>query len=1538
MKKIICALMSMIMLMSVVPGYVAFADEQPITIDGITVDLPSGTAKVDGSVAEGSGERTVTLRVLEQGTSLSQIAKENIQNIAQIATDRNGKYSYLFEINFNDIQDIAKSFDVYATNAITGKTCAESFTAINYDQLFENSIVMYENNKNAICYGERTVLESAPYIRDGKAYINSSFVNEKFGTSLSGDVDLSAIADNHVNINDGVITLSKKKIAANVGSLYKDFGIYVSANDGDDSNSGRFESPVKTLDKALGLAENFAGYDGTHIYIKSGSYTEGRTIEIKNKKNVTIESYAGENVSFNGKIKLPQEGFVKADNADILSRVGENAKNKIYCFNLSKYLSGDLLSAKNSPDSYYRLYANGSRQTLARYPDAEYAIARGVENTDMCTFPENERISAWDTSDAYAVLFNDTYTVYKRKITRFDNGGFTIEQWSPKNKLAAAVNILEELTVPGEWYIDRNTKMLYYYPERGLSNIELSVENYNVFSIANSENVTIKNITVEMTNKSGVVITDSNGAVIDNVKLNALGNLGVYIARSKNCVVKNCEISDINNGGVDMSGGDIPSLTPGNNIVENCHIYDYSKEATNSAGVTLSGMGNIVRNNVIHDSTSQGVLFRHESNGMLVENNEIYNVVRGLFDAGAVYGINLLENTGITIKNNYIHDLTKSYMNWGGIYAIYEDNGSSGITVDGNIVSDSLSAGLVGGGRDNTWNNNLFIDCNVGTYDTRMQLGGWIRGNENLKLSVINKPGYDEEKWKSTYSFWDGLLKDIAKEKEYLDTKHTDENGNEVYDETKHFDAGLPWNVTITNNLTIADKKSFYMNPIGLWWNPKTTDYNLTYENNLSVMGKTFQQQTLSTGKAHKGNNSMKYEITQATNTAIKKEFGSNAKPGEIYKVSAWIYAEKVNDAAKVKISTDKNPRSQSYYADFPYNIEGNGEVSIPEGEWIQVYCYWVSNDNGNSAVISFPKCSVGDVFYIDDIEVEKVMYSDMMLPSPNLNDIYTDTEYKCEPKALDLSETKTVLRVGEETPVKASNITAVTTDEDGNGKISGNELKLSAVSANVASVTSDNETVAKIEDGKIKALSGGIAKITVTDDNGKTASASVVVSENGGSVYNFAQGTGLVKDSDPVYGGETMRGYSINQNDSGITVRDGVRTGFKIYDSGLQKNDNNGYLRFGFKFGSELRDYNVQDKWFGGMFQINGNHRTTRTAGWHQFTADFSENADGKIVMTWYYDGKEFFKETDTVKTGDKIYITSGGNSGSLPYYAKEVYVVTPESGKDNPTQIAESYVLDNFEDGTLSWTTDQIDKLDQIFEGNTGSATDEFTTWFKNLDERDLTQTDSLFKAMPQFKPIEFAKIGNTALSVELDAPVERLARVNTSDKTVELIWNNVSGASAYYLEISRNPEMTDIVYKNRLDTNTDTAWIPESGTYYYRITAMYLSKNCKDRAVSDTYSFTVSDGISLDSCSATEADGRMTVSFVYNSGKNALEGKAILAEKDKMGKLIGTTLSDIPSADDGKITISGECTSGNVLECYLWNSIESMVPYCAKAIYDK
>jgi parallel beta-helix repeat protein len=109
----------------------------------------------------------------------------------------------------------------------------------------------------------------------------------------------------------------------------------------------------------------------------------------------------------------------------------------------------------------------------------------------------------------------------------------------------------------------------------------------------------------------------------------------------------------------------------------------------------------------IHDAPHAGIILT--GNEHLIEFNNIHHLAQETGDVGAIYVGRDYTERGAIIRHNYIHDL-------GGVgfgsMAVYLDDCSSGITVEGNIFYNLKYGAFVGGGRDNRIHNNVFVSCN----------------------------------------------------------------------------------------------------------------------------------------------------------------------------------------------------------------------------------------------------------------------------------------------------------------------------------------------------------------------------------------------------------------------------------------------------------------------------------------------------------------------------------------------------------------------------------------------------------------------------------------------------------------------------------------------------------------------------------------------------------------------------------------------------------------------------------------------------------
>ena len=113
------------------------------------------------------------------------------------------------------------------------------------------------------------------------------------------------------------------------------------------------------------------------------------------------------------------------------------------------------------------------------------------------------------------------------------------------------------------------------------------------------------------------------------------------------------------------------------------------------------------RHNLIDNAPHQAIGFA--GNDHLIELNEIHTVCYESNDAGAIYAGRDWTMRGTAIRHNYFHDI--SGFEGRGCVGVYLDDQFSGTEVFGNLFYKVTRAAMIGGGRDCTIANNIFVDC-----------------------------------------------------------------------------------------------------------------------------------------------------------------------------------------------------------------------------------------------------------------------------------------------------------------------------------------------------------------------------------------------------------------------------------------------------------------------------------------------------------------------------------------------------------------------------------------------------------------------------------------------------------------------------------------------------------------------------------------------------------------------------------------------------------------------------------------------------------
>lgn len=293
-------------------------------------------------------------------------------------------------------------------------------------------------------------------------------------------------------------------------------------------------------------------------------------------------------------------------------------------------------------------------------------------------------------------------------------------------------NIPEELDAPGEYWLDRETGLLYVYPHSESGAFSISVARKPLLQLRGACGMIFEGFTLTDV-RANAVDARGDGNIFRCLTIRNAAGHGAVIRGFRNAVER-CEISHTGCGGVRLEGGDRASLAPGENDARDNRIHDFAQTyRTYQAGVALSGVGNRCAHNEI--SFAPHVAVWYEGNGHIIEYNHIHDVVLSSGDAGAVYSGFDWAAHGTVVRYNLIERVGSDGFAANGIYW---DDGLSGQSAYGNVLSGVWGcAFLVGGGRDNVIRSNCILGARGAPiwYDARnrdgLLHGGWAGASCN---------------------------------------------------------------------------------------------------------------------------------------------------------------------------------------------------------------------------------------------------------------------------------------------------------------------------------------------------------------------------------------------------------------------------------------------------------------------------------------------------------------------------------------------------------------------------------------------------------------------------------------------------------------------------------------------------------------------------------------------------------------------------------------------------------------------------------------
>jgi len=305
-----------------------------------------------------------------------------------------------------------------------------------------------------------------------------------------------------------------------------------------------------------------------------------------------------------------------------------------------------------------------------------------------------------------------------------------------KDRWFYGFNLLCELDSPGEWYLDREAGVLYFWPPPGASAPHYGYATVSMadtlVAMKDASHVTLRGFTLEACRGTAVTISGGTENRIAGCLIRNTGAWAVTISGGTRHGVIGCDVTETGLGGILLNGGDRRTLTPGGHYAENNHIFHYSRWCRMyQPGVRCEGVGNCVAHNLIHDAPHQAIGFT--GNDHVLENNEIHSVCHESNDAGAIYTGANWSYRGTVVRHNYLRHIQG--FRGRGCVGVYFDDILSGHAITGNIFYRVTRAAFIGGGRHNVVENNVFVDCQPALHIDARGLGTYNYGARRTSRS-----------------------------------------------------------------------------------------------------------------------------------------------------------------------------------------------------------------------------------------------------------------------------------------------------------------------------------------------------------------------------------------------------------------------------------------------------------------------------------------------------------------------------------------------------------------------------------------------------------------------------------------------------------------------------------------------------------------------------------------------------------------------------------------------------------------------------------
>jgi len=517
--------------------------------------------------------------------------------------------------------------------------------------------------------------------------------------------------------------------------------VYVSPT-GSDAAAGTAAQPFQTLTRARDALRQ-AGPAGSTVWLQAGTYALAEPFTLAAEDSgrpgapVVYRAAPDADVWLTGALPVPRPALAKVTEPALLARIDPSARGQVRQFKLTAEHLAALVPAW--PDTWWsygrdvnalnELFSGAERLPMARWPNDDYTtfgeiVEPAEQDGQTPTFKYlGDRPARWQPAVADGLWL---YGYWRRgyrsefvKVKSLDPATQTIEL-AARNSLGpvetggasryCAMHVLEELDVPGEWYLDRTRGLLLVWPPDGDQPLTLSYNPTAVIHADGVSNVEFRGLGIEGSAGCGILTAGGADVRIVGCEVRNVGTHGIDATGDRQAIV-GCDIHDTGDKAIVLRSGDRYTLTRGESLIDNCWLHHTNRVVrAGSQTVALDGVGNRMSHNVIHDTGY--IAIRFAGNDHLLEYNHLFRTNVESAEGGVFYTGRDWTSRGTVVRYNFMHHVQDSVEGAGSSTRfMHLDDSAPEIDIYGNVCYRMGGGVSICGGAANTVHDNLFVEC-----------------------------------------------------------------------------------------------------------------------------------------------------------------------------------------------------------------------------------------------------------------------------------------------------------------------------------------------------------------------------------------------------------------------------------------------------------------------------------------------------------------------------------------------------------------------------------------------------------------------------------------------------------------------------------------------------------------------------------------------------------------------------------------------------------------------------------------------------------